>query len=231
MDPAAADAAASPDARAAAVVAELEAAADPAFRADMDLRYGIHTDHAVGVRMSRMKALAKRLGTDHDLAAALWATGLYEARIVASLVDDPDQVTGEQMDAWCHDFDNWAIVDSTCFNLFDRAPAAWEKVDQWATSNEEWVKRAGFALLWSLANHDRDAPESRFLAGLGLIERTGGDGRPLVDKAIGMALRAIGKRRASVRAEALAVAERLASAEDAAARRIGRPAARELRQA
>jgi 3-methyladenine DNA glycosylase AlkD len=230
MDRAAPDAAGSPAARAAAVVAELEAAADPAFRADMGPRYGIHTDHAVGVRMSRMKALAKRIGTDHDLATALWADGLYEARIVASLVDDPDRVTASQMDAWCHDFDNWAIVDSVCFNLFDRAPAAWEKVDQWAASDEEWVKRAGFALLWSLANHDREAPDSRFRSGLELIERTGGDGRPLVDKAIGMALRAIGKRRAALRGEALAVAERLAGADDAATRRIGRPAARELRK-
>ena len=110
----------SPDARAAAVVAALEAEADPDVRAEMGPRFGIHTPHALGVRMARMKALAKSLGTDHALAAALWGTGLYEARIVASMVDDPAEVTAAQMDAWCESFDNWAIVDTLCFNLFDR---------------------------------------------------------------------------------------------------------------
>ena len=221
---------ASPNARVAAVVATLEAEADPEVRADMGPRFGIHTPHALGVRMARMKALAKTLGTDHALAAELWGTGLYEARIVASMVDDPAEVTAAQMDAWCESFDNWAIVDTLCFNLFDRTSQAWDKVDQWAARDEEFVKRAGFALLWSLANHDRDAPDARFRDGLALIERTGGDGRPLVDKAVGMALRAIGKRRPALRAEALATAERMGAADDAPTRRIGRPAARELQR-
>lgn len=225
------DLATATEARAAAVVAWLEREQDPQVRAEMGPRYGIHTERALGVRMALMKQLGKRLGTDHDLAAALWATAWYEARIVASLVDDPAVVTATQMDAWCADFDNWAIVDTVCFNLFDRAAAAWDKVDEWAARDDEFVKRAGFALLWSLANHDRAAGDDRFLDGLILIEETGGDGRPLVDKAIGMALRAIGKRRPTVRAEALAVAERLAASEDPAARRIGRPAARELQRA
>jgi 3-methyladenine DNA glycosylase AlkD len=225
------DPAADPAARAAAVVVWLEREREPEVRAEMGPRYGIHTERAFGVRMARMKQLATRLGTDHGLAAALWATGWYEARIVASLVDDPAAVTVAQMDAWCADFDNWAIVDTVCFNLFDRAAPAWDKVDEWAARGDEFVKRAGFALLWSLANHDRTAGDDRFLHGLALVERIGGDGRPLVDKAIGMALRAIGKRRPTVRAEALAVAERLAASDDPATRRIGRPAVRELQRA
>jgi 3-methyladenine DNA glycosylase AlkD len=178
--------------------------------------------------MKRIKAIARRLGTDHEVAGALWATGVYEARLLASMVDDPGAVTPEQMDAWCAAFDNWAVVDTVCFNLFDRTPHAWEAVDRWAARDEEFVKRAGFALLWSLANHDRTAPDAGFAAGLALIERTGGDGRHLVDKAIGMALRAIGKRLPALRDEALAVAERMGASDDPATRRIGRPAAREL---
>jgi 3-methyladenine DNA glycosylase AlkD len=218
-------------ARVEVALAWLEDERDDAVRADMGPRYGIHTDRALGVPMARMKAVAKRLGTDHELAAALWATGLYEARIVASLVDDPAAVTAEQMDAWCAAFDNWAIVDTVCFNLFDRAPAAWEKVDEWARNDEEFVKRAAFALLWSLANHDRRDDDAPFAHGLALVEEAAGDGRHLVDKAVGMALRAIGKRRSGLRGEALAVAERLAASDDPASRRIGRPAVRELQRA
>jgi 3-methyladenine DNA glycosylase AlkD len=197
---------------------------------NMGPRYGIHTDLAFGVPMARMKVLAKKLGTDHGLAAELWASGWYEARIVASLVDDANAVSAEQMDAWSDDFDNWAIVDTVCFNLFDRTPHAWSKVDQWATSDREFVKRAGFALLWSLALHDKAAHDDRFARGLALIEREAGDGRHLVDKAMGMALRSIGKRRRSLTAAAIAVAERLALSEKPAARRIGRPALTELRR-
>jgi 3-methyladenine DNA glycosylase AlkD len=198
---------------------------------NMGPRYGIHTDRAFGVPMARMKVLAKTLGTDHALAAELWASGWYEARIVASMVDDAEAVTSEQMDVWCDDFDNWAIVDTVCFNLFDRTAHAWSKVDQWAASDREFTKRAAFALLWSLALHDRTAHDDRFVHGLELIEREAGDGRHLVDKAVGMALKAIGKRRTSLTVAATSVAERLADSKDPAARRIGRPALNEIRRA
>src|SRR4249919_1976970 len=171
---------------------------------NMGPRFGIHTERAFGVPMARMKVLAKRLGTDHALAAELWASGWYEARIVASMVDDADAVTPDQMDAWCEDFDNWAVVDTVCFNLFDRTAHAWSKVDQWAYSDREFTKRAAFALLWSLALHDRKAHDDRFAHGLELVERGAGDGRHLVDKAVEMALKAIGKRRSSLTAAAIA---------------------------
>jgi 3-methyladenine DNA glycosylase AlkD len=223
------DPAPAPSAAVRAALEWLEAEGDPKARDDMGTRYGIHTERALGVPMARMKALAKQLGTDHELAAELWATGLYEARIVAGMIDDPQAVTAEQMDAWCQDFDNWAIVDTVCFNLFDRVAHAWSKVEEWASSEQEFVKRAAFALLWSLALHDREAPDDRFAAGLTLVEREAGDGRHLVDKAVAMALRAIGKQRPALTAAALAVAERLAASENPAARRVGRPAVKELR--
>lgn len=93
-------------------------------------RYAIPSDNAYGVAMKDMKALGKKLGRNHELAAALWDTGVYEARMVCSFVDDPAQVTPGQMDRWCKDFDNWAISDTMCFNLFDRTPHAWAKVGQ-----------------------------------------------------------------------------------------------------
>jgi 3-methyladenine DNA glycosylase AlkD len=213
-----------------AVLERLERERDISTFENMGPRFGIHTERAFGVPMARMKALAKELGTDHALAAELWASAWYEARIVASMIDDADAVTAEQMDEWCDDFDNWAIVDTLCFNLFDRTSHAWSKVDQWASNDREFVKRAGFALLWSLALHDKTAHDDRFLHGLALIEREAGDGRHLVDKAVGMALKAIGKRRPSLTADAISVAERLAASPEPAARRVGRPALSELRR-
>src|SRR4029079_3860229 len=158
----------------------LEAHADATVRDQLGPRYGIHTTNALGVPMAAIKALGKRLGRDHELALRLWQTGVYEARTLAGFVDDPALVTGAQMDAWVTDFDTWAIVDSTCFNLFDRAPDAWDKVHEWATRDEEMVKRAAFALLWSLALHDRTAADIRFSAALALIEPAAPDTRPRV---------------------------------------------------
>ena len=160
----------------------------------MGPRYGIHTDRAFGVPMALMKVLAKQTGVDHALAAALWTSGWYEARIVASLVDDPAAVTPAQMDRWCREFDNWAICDTVCFSLFDRTPHAWPKVDEWATDEAEFVKRAAFALLWSLALHDKTAADERFLQGLALIGQAVDDDRPLVGKSLAMAIRAIAHR-------------------------------------
>ena len=74
-----------------------------------------------------MKQIAKQLGRSHELAEALWATDRYEARMLATLVDEPERVTPAQMDRWCRDFDNWGIADTACFCLFDRVPHAWKQ--------------------------------------------------------------------------------------------------------
>ena len=205
----------------------LKSHSSPAVREGM-ARYAIPSDKALGVSMKDMKALGKQLGRNHELAAALWATGVYEARMVCSFVDDPAQVTSAQMDRWCRDFDNWAICDTICFNLFDRTPHAWTKVAQWSHKRNEFEKRTAFALLWSLSMHDKRAGDAQFARGLVLIERAAGDERNFVKKAVNMALRAIGKRNRALNVAAVAVARRLADSEGATARWIGRDALREL---
>ena len=191
-------------------------------------RYAIPSDHAIGVAMRDIKALGKTIGRNHDLAAALWETGVYEARMLASFVDDPAQVTAAQMDRWCRDFDNWALCDALSFILFDRTPHAWAKVTLWSRRRREFEKRTAFALLWSLTVHDKRAGDEPFLNGLAIIERAAGDDRHFVKKAVNMALRAIGKRNPALRAAALEAARRLAASPLPAARWVGTDAQREL---
>lgn len=201
----------------------LETEADPHVRSELADRYGIHTDRAYGIPMRRLKAIAKPLAADHHLALTLWSTGIYEARTVAAFVEEPGKVDVAQMDDWCADFDNWAIVDTVCFNLFDKAKHAWTRVELWADHPAEFTKRAGFALLWALALHDNDATDEQFRTALGLVERHACDSRHLVTKAQTMAMRAIGQKRPSVRPDVLDLADRLAASSDANARRVGRP--------
>ena len=194
-------------------------------------RYGIVAKRAFGVPMGTLLSLRKKLGMDHDLAIALWASGWYEARLLASLVGDPTRVTRRQMNAWAASFENWADCDTVCFNLFDRTPFAWERARHWATSPREFVKRGGFVLMACLALHDKAAADKRFLALLPLIERGAGDERNFVKKAVSWALRGIGRRNHSLHAAAVAVAKRLAQSKPSAARWVGHDALRQLSRA
>lgn len=199
----------------------------PAIRDGM-ARFAIPSDHALGVAMKDIKALGKQLGHDQVLAEALWDTGVYEARMLASFVGDPAGISAAQMERWCKEFDNWAICDSMCFNLFDHTPHAWAKVAAWSARKEEFVKPTGFALLWSLTVHDKKAADAQFVQGLALIEREAGDERNFVKKAVNMALRAVGKRNAALNAQATVLARRLAASADPTARWNGKDALREL---
>ena len=191
-------------------------------------RYGLPSDRAFGVTVGAMQAMAKRIGKDHDLAEALWASGWYDARMMAAFVDDPRRVTRRQMNAWAADFDNWGICDTACFHLFDRTPFAWEKARQWSRSPREFVKRGGFVLMASLVAHDKAAPDARYRALLPLIEKGASDERNFVKKGVNWALRAIGRRNLALNAAAMAVARRLALSEEAACRWVGKDALREL---
>ena len=134
-------------------------------------RYAIPSDNAFGVPVGSIRQYAKSLGRNHELALKLWETGWYEARMLAVFVDDPALVTPAQMDRWCRDFDSWAICDTACFHLFDRTPHAFRKVNQWAGRRDEFVKRAAFALLASIAGHDKTAADAKFESCLQLIEK------------------------------------------------------------
>jgi 3-methyladenine DNA glycosylase AlkD len=219
---------AAPAADVEAVLRALRGHASGKVLSEMGPRYGLIVDKAFGVPMAKMQAVAKPLAPDHDLAATLWDTGWYEARMVACMIDDPAQVTPEQMDRWRADFDNWGIVDTVCFKLFDRTTHAFAKIDEWAVLNDEFGRRAAFALLACVALHGQGS-DAECLRRLPLIEAAATDGRNFVRKAVNWALRAIGERKdPATRAAAMALAERLAGSADKTARRIGKDALRAM---
>jgi 3-methyladenine DNA glycosylase AlkD len=218
-------------ARVDAAIAALEAASSAKARDELEPRYGIVTAKAMGVPMARTLAIAKPLKGDHELALALWATGWYEARTLACLIDDPAQVTSVQMDDWRADFDNWGIADTVCFKLFDRVPGAGAMIPRWAALGDEFGRRAAFALLASMALHGR-AEDGLLLRGIDLIEAASTDDRNFVKKGVNWALRAIGLKASPVpRAAARALAGRLALSPDPTARWNGKDALRAFAKA
>ncbi len=224
-----------------AILAELSAQGSETDRAGM-ARYGIRVDDAVGVSVTVLRRLAKRLGRDHELALALWRSGMHEARLLAAFVDEPARVAPDQMDGWAADFDSWDVCDEVTTDLFDQTAHAWDKAAEWARRPEEFVRRAGFALMAGLAVHDKAAADEAFIALLPLVEHGAFDERNFVKKAVSWALRNIGKRDAVLHAAALACAQRIHAAADEraggprgggaaarAARWVANDVARELR--
>ncbi len=207
------------------VLAQLKRAGSPQYKADMAKRYGIVTKAPVyGVAIGDLRRLAKSVGRDHALAEHLWASGVHDARMLATMVDDPADVTRAQMNRWVKQCDNWALVDTACFHYWDRTPHAFGQIEKWAKAKDEFVKRAAFALLASCALH-KHGTDAQFLRGLELIEAHANDPRNFVKKAVNWALRAIGgKKSAKLRAAAHEVAERLSVSDDATERWVGRDA-------
>ena len=209
------------------VLRELERNSSKQYRTDMAARYGIVTKAEVyGTPVGKLRAIAKKLGYDHDLAEQLWATGVHDARLLATMVDDPALVTPAQMERWAKDFDNWGIVDTACFHYWDRTPHAFKQIEKWSKAKDEFVKRTAFALLASCALHKRGT-DAEFLRGLALIEREAADPRNFVKKGANWALRSIGGvKNPKLRAAARALAKRLAASEDATERWNGKDALR-----
>lgn len=209
------------------VLRELRRLADPARLAGM-ARFGIGTDAALGVTVTELRALARRIGRDHELALGLWDTGIHEARMLATIVDEPSRVTEAQLEAWVLDLASWDLCDGLCGNLVDRTPFAFDKAAEWSTRDEEFVKRAGFALIAWTAVHRKDVEDAAFEALLPLIREGATDDRNYVRKAVSWALRQVGKRSARLHVRAIETAEEIRGIDARSARWIASDVLREL---
>jgi 3-methyladenine DNA glycosylase AlkD len=210
-----------------AVLAELKWMSSAKVRDGM-ARYGIPSDKALGIGVGDIQKYGKRLGRSQALAEALWQTDVYEARLLASFVGEADKLTPAIMNRWCRDFDNWGVVDTVCFKLFDQSPHAWKLIEPWAKMKGEFQCRAGFVLLACVAAHSDNIPDAQFLRYLPLIERGATDERNFVKKGVSWALRMVGRQSPGLNEDSVDLARRLAASESPAARWIGRGAMKEL---
>lgn len=209
------------------VLAELRLQANPEAAAGM-AHYGIQGQEVLGIRMPVLRKMAKEIGGDHDLAQALWKSGIHEARILAGFIDDPKQVTEAQMEAWVLGFDSWDVCDQVISSVFRKTKVAYDKAHEWSFREEEFVKRAGFVMMAQLAVHDKKVPDEPFLGFLPAIIREANDDRNFVKKAVNWALRQIGKRNDRLLTAALETAEQIKALDTKSARWIAADAIREL---
>jgi len=208
-------------------LSRLQAEARPEQLAGM-ARFGLTGVGRLGLAVPTLRALGKELGCDHELALALWDSGIPDAQILASLLADPERLSAAEMDHWAQGMQAWDVCDQACLNAFRRTPLAWGRIEAWAVSESEFVKRAAFSLLAVLAVHGKVYADAAFAAQFPLIEAAAADPRNFVKKSVSWALRQIGKRDPALRAQALTVANRLRERPEPSARWIGSDAWREL---
>lgn len=209
------------------VLAEFERLADASAIEGM-ARYGIRPTKTFGVSVVKLREMARRIRRDHALALDLWDTGYRDARILAALITDPAMMTNETLEHWVNDFDSWDVCDGCCSHLFDKIPSAHKKAVAWSRREEEFVRRAGYALMAVLAVHDKKAPDAAFTRFLSHIKRGSRDKRNFVRKAVNWALRQIGKRNRALHKAAIQTAREIRVVDSKAARWIAADALREL---
>ncbi len=209
------------------IIRKLKSKRNPRNIAGM-ARFGINPENTLGIAIPVLRSIAKSIGTDHALALKLWASGIHEARILASIVDDPARVTEAQMERWVRQFDSWDVCDQCCGNLFDKTPLAYSKAVEWSKREKEFEKRAGFALMAYLASHDKAARDAQFEKFLPLILRGARDERNFVRKAVNWALRGIGKRNARLNRDAIKTAREIQKIRVKSAQWVAADALREL---
>ncbi len=191
-------------------------------------RFGIRPAQALGISIPTLRKMAKDIGRNQALALALWDSGIHEARILASMIAEPQLVSAELMEKWANDFDAWDVCDQVCGNLFDKTPYAYQKATQWCQQEREFVRRAGFVMMAELAVHDKKAQDEAFMQFFPLIKQHAGDERNFVKKAVNWALRQIGKRNSHLRTLALECAYEIQDMDSKTARWVAKDALKEL---
>ncbi len=209
------------------IINELKAMARPEQLKGM-ARFAIVGEGRLGVSVPGMRKLAKKIGTDHQLALELWRTGIPEARIVAGMIGDPEKLTERQMEDWVEGFNSWDVCDQVCMNLFEKSSLAMKKIHDWSKREEEFIKRAAYALIACLAWHDKKARDEAFIQLFPVIKDGATDERNFVKKAVNWALRNIGKRNLNLNKVAVKLAKEIRQMDSKAARWIASDAIREL---
>lgn len=191
-------------------------------------RFGMTPDGRLGLSVVTMRKIAKDIGKDHNLALKVYNSGYVEGRIVAALIDEPEKVTKKQMNDWVQKLNSWDDTDQLCMNLFDKTSYALEMIKKWHKSPKEFVKRSAYSLIASLAVHDKNAPNSKFIKLFPIIKKGSSDERNFVKKAVNWALRQIGKRNLKLNKEALKLAYQIKKLDSPSSRWIANDAIREL---
>ncbi len=210
------------------IIVKLKSLANPDKVAFKQKKFGIITTNTLGIYHSDLKVLAKGLRKQNELATQLFDSEIYEARILASKIFDPKDLTAELMEKWVSVFDTWEICDSFSMGIFAKSNLAVCKIIEWSEREKEFEKRAAFATLASYCMADKKADNSVYENFFPLILKSVDDHRIYVKKAVSWALRSLGKRNIDLNKKAIDLAHQIQKIEYKSAQWIAKDVLREL---
>jgi len=211
------------------IVSKLKSKANPDNLEGMT-RYGISTTNRLGVSIPELRKTAKEIGKNHKLASQLWAKGIDETKILASMIAEEDKLTEEQAEKWVVDFNSWDVCDQVCMNLFRKMPFAGKKIKEWSKRKEEFVKRAAFSLIACVAVYYKEMPDDKFIKFLPIIKNGSTDERNYVKKAVSWALRNIGKKNKNLNKEVIKFAQEMERVDSKPAKWIARDTLKDIQR-
>ncbi len=180
--------------------------------ADSMTRMGIIYPINYGVSIPNLKEIAAEYVGNHDLALTLFEQDIRECKILASLIDDPAKVTGEQIDQWSASFTNIEIVEQVCSNFFWRVEYSLSRSIEWCLGNDSLLIKAGLIIVMRCAT-DKSIKDGIFEPYFEIIENLPeGNEFDYGNYAVG-ALRQIAKRSDSLKEKARQTSQNLSNSE------------------
>ncbi len=166
-----------------------------------------------GIGLTQLRKLGKQIGRDHGLALKLWNSDVYDAKILGLLIDDPKQLTREQVEEQVENLKSGSLahVFASCDATLPKAPFANELAIEWMNSDHEMRRHCGYLLVYEAAKDNRkSAPDDAFfLDCIRRIDRLIDDEKSFIRCAMGGALLGAGKRNLKLNKAALKVARRV----------------------
>lgn len=194
------------------------------------LKFGIVASNSLGIYHKDLKELAKEMGKNSQLAVQLFDSGIYEARLLCSKLFHPKDLTENLMEKWVKTFENWEICDSFCMGVFAKSDFALTKILEWSDREEEFQKRAAFAIMAAYCMADKTSENDLFLQFFPIVETAATDERLYVKKAVNWALRNIGKRNIDLRKQAIKICHNMLKIDSKSALWIANNALKELQK-
>ncbi|WP_339792032.1 MAG: DNA alkylation repair protein [Imperialibacter sp.] len=210
------------------VISGLKLLADAGLKKGVE-RFGIPSEKALGIKTPELRKIAKSIKKNHTLALQLWQMDIHEAKVLASMVGDPKQMTTEQMDEWVADMYSWDVCDQCCGNLFVYTRFWKSKVAEWIPCKHEFTRRAGIVLIAEATMHQKNnVTDDELRSMLQKAVEVANDPRNFIKKAISWAMRQVGKKRPHLTVEVIELARKLQATDDKTCKWIASDVIREL---
>jgi 3-methyladenine DNA glycosylase AlkD len=210
------------------VLQKLKSLANPEVAEFKAKKFGIPSNNALGVFQKDISQIAKETGKNSPLAIALFETEIYEAKLLASKIFKPRDLTKSLVKTWTSEFDNWEICDSFSMAVYAKSPLAYWVIDSYRDRTPEFERRTAFATMAGYCSSDKKAENKVFESYFESIIAASTDDRNFVRKAVNWALRSIGKRNKDLNILAQELAQELSESKNKTARWIGSDADKEL---